>query len=128
MSARVLLVDDNPFDRELAAWALGKIPCPPGPIELICAASWDEARLLLAPGDVDLLLLDYRLPGCTGLEILRTELATRRPRVIVVTGHDDVRTAVATMREGAFDYVPKGLDWSEALTRSVTQALERPAS
>jgi len=128
MSARVLLVDDNPFDRELAAWALRKIPCPPGPIELLCAPSWDEARVLLAPGDIDLLLLDYGLPGCTGLDILRTELTTRHPRVIVVTGHDDVGTAVATMREGAFDYVPKGLDWGDALARSVAQALVQPAS
>ena len=128
MSARVLLVDDNVLDRELATWALRRLPSPPGPIELVCAATWDEARGFLAAGDVDLLLLDYNLPGQTGLEIMRSEPIPGRPRVIMVTGQEDVATAVATMREGAFDYVPKGMDWAETLQRVVTRALEPAAS
>ena len=122
--ARVLYVDDNPLDRELAAWALRRLSTPPGPIELVCARSWDEGRPLLAAGDFDLLLLDLHLPGSTGLEIVRTELAPGHPRVIIVSGKADADTEAAALRAGAHGFVDKGMDWGEALLVAVRSALE----
>jgi DNA-binding NtrC family response regulator len=55
----------------------------------------------------DLVLLDLGLPGKTGQEVLDELAAIERSLVIVVTGDDQLTTAVDCMRRGAFDFVPK---------------------
>lgn len=62
----------------------------------------------------DLVLLDYRLPDGTGLEILPqlTQLESR-PQVILMTGFSDIRTAVRAMKLGAFDYITKPVNPDE---------------
>jgi len=120
----ILLVDDNKFDRELAAWALRSYVMPSP--RLLEAESWDAASPMLAAGGVDLLLLDFNLPRMSGLDILH-ELAGRphRPPVVMLTGQEDVATAVATLRAGAQDYVVKSLDWGPVLGRTVERVIDR---
>lgn len=62
----------------------------------------------------DIILLDYRLPDATGLDII-TELIQieSRPRVILMTGFSDIRTAVKAMKMGAFDYITKPVNPDE---------------
>ena len=56
----------------------------------------------------DLIFLDYSLPGMSGIEILRKIKATHKEiPVVIVSGQEDVSTAVNLLKEGAYDYIVK---------------------
>jgi len=74
----------------------------------------------------DVLITDIRMPGVSGIELLK-EIRDSRPRlpVIVMTAHSDLDSAVAAYRGGAFEYLPKPFDIDHALDlvrRAATQA------
>jgi DNA-binding NtrC family response regulator len=119
--ASVAVVDDDPAQRillrnalESAGWAV--VECATG----------EEA---LARGAAcDLMLLDMRLPGLNGLEVLaRLQQAERPPRVIFLTAYMDLRDAVAAVKGGALDYLEKPVDLDELLT-AVEDALGVPGA
>ena len=85
-----------------------------------------EAFLDAAPTDAPVcLILDHRLPGLSGLELLERLSKTRSDAtVIMMTGHGDVPTAVTAMKLGAFHFVEKPFD-AEALLTAVEEALSR---
>ncbi len=72
------------------------------------ADSAEHAYKVLDTQNVDIVLLDLKLPGASGLEALRTVKA-RRPNavVIIITGYATVSSAVQAMKIGAFDYISK---------------------
>ncbi len=125
MPIRILLIDDNPLDRELALRALRRLPSPPGPAECVCANDWDEAVSHIKDGGFDLLLLDYNLPRVSGLDVLHALRDLDHPPVIMTTGQEDVATAVETLRAGAYDYVTKSVDWGPSLRLAVERVLDR---
>ncbi len=103
----ILIVDDEPQARLAIATALelaGHGTCAE-------AGSLAEARLAIAAREPDLVLLDLTLPDGSG-ETLLGELAAEHPGlpVIVITGINDVATAVRCMRSRAIDYLVKPLD------------------
>src|SRR4051812_31200779 len=59
---------------------------------------------------VDIVLLDYRLPGLSGIQTLERIRATAGPSVVMVTGMGSESIAVEAMRAGAIDYVVKDTD------------------
>jgi DNA-binding NtrC family response regulator len=67
-----------------------------------------EALAYLADGPCDVVLLDVKMPGLGGLEVVRT-LKERRPelRVVLLTGHGSARDAEEGLRLGAFDCLMK---------------------
>lgn len=67
-----------------------------------------EARKVLSNHDIDLLILDVRLPGVNGLDILK-DMKIQYPtmEVVVVSAHGDMDTVIKAMRLGAFDYLRK---------------------
>ena len=75
------------------------------------------------PAPNSCLLIDVRMPGMDGIELL-TRLATRvsSPPVIMMTGHGDVPMAVMAMKLGAVDFIEKPFT-AEALVRSIRDAL-----
>jgi two-component system response regulator FixJ len=80
----------------------------------------DAARL--PPGCV---VVDLRMPGLDGLELIRRIVAAGLPfRTIMITGDADVSLAVEVMKAGAVDFVPKPFD-GPALLAAVRQALSR---
>jgi DNA-binding NtrC family response regulator len=78
------------------------------------ADSADHAFRVLDTTNIDVVLLDLRMPGTGGLEVLR-EIKRRRPEtvVIVITGYATVQSAVQAMKHGAYDYVTKPFNMEE---------------
>jgi len=103
---RVLSIDDDPDDQLILKHALEKRIGPE--LELVAVASPMDGLRQLEESSFDLVLLDYKLPGMTGLEFLR-ELRLRQLEtpVIIVTGRGDERIAVEAMKLGARDYIVK---------------------
>jgi len=117
----VLVVDDDPGVRESFRLILEDhydvTDVPDGPTAL------DVVRT----SAVDLVLLDIRLPGIDGIEVLeRIKALDEGIEVILVTAVKTVRTAVAAMKLGAFDYLTKPFEEDELLSLS-RRALERRA-
>jgi DNA-binding response OmpR family regulator len=77
-----------------------------------------EALRLASGGQYDLLVLDLRLPGMTGLEIVRTlrDRGITTP-ILILTAQDAVDFKVQTLRAGADDYVTKPFAFEELLAR-----------
>ena len=120
MSAeRILIVDDE----KLLRWSLRERLMKEG-YEVIEADSGAAARAVLAQDEADLLLLDYRLPDTTGVELLK-EASRSHPDapVILMTAYSTVETAVEAIKLGAFDYINKPFN-QEALVLIVRKALE----
>ena len=78
--------------------------------------SGEEALKFVDQEQVDVVVLDVRMPGMDGIETLR-QLKKRDPliEVIMLTGHASVEVAVEGMELGAFDYLMKPMDIDELL-------------
>ena len=105
---RILVVDDEPN----MAWLFSQAFA--GDYEIVAASSGEQALELLRCLDIDLIMLDLRLPGADGIDTLR---AARKHGfsgpVIVMTAFGEIKTAVAAMKLGAHDYVTKPFDMDE---------------
>jgi two-component system NtrC family response regulator len=117
--ARILIVDDEASQRDILGGFLRKQG-----YAVRQAASAPDALALLRAEPPDLLLTDVRLPGMSGLDLLREarSLSPDLP-VIVVTAYGNVADAVEAMRAGAVDYVVKPVDLN-ALALRLGKALE----
>jgi len=117
---RILVVDDEPAQRELVGGFLRKQGH-----EVILAASGEEALARVRAAQVDLILSDSRMPGMTGPELL-CEVKALNPEIpfLLITAYGTVETAVAAMKDGAADYLLKPLDLEE-LTVRIDRAAER---
>src|SRR5882672_11262066 len=103
---RVLVVEDNPGDVGIIRDALEEYDRAKFAVEPV--RSTIACREKLTSGSYDLLLLDYSLPGETGLEFLRSMWRPDElPPVIMLTGQGDERVAKDAIRAGAYDYFPK---------------------
>src|SRR5207247_5182662 len=113
------IVDDDPGIRESFRLILDD------KYELIEAGDGRQAIETVRTSEVDLVLLDIRLPEMDGIEVLeRIKALDEQVEVILVTAVKTVRTAVAAMKLGAFDYVTKPFEEDDLLS-VVRRALER---
>ncbi|TBW33790.1 sigma-54-dependent Fis family transcriptional regulator [Siculibacillus lacustris] len=119
-SAKILVVDDDHFTRTLLDGLL-RGRC----LDLRLAETGGQARAAFAAEDFNLVLMDQRLPDANGLDLLR-EFRKIRPRLtaIMITGHADVKDAMAAVREGLFDYRTKPFEDLDDLERVIGKALE----
>ncbi|HEX2920038.1 MAG TPA: hybrid sensor histidine kinase/response regulator [Bacteroidales bacterium] len=120
---RVLIIEDNPGDiiiiRELLK-ATGTC------FTLQNAITLREAISFLNSDSYDIILLDLGLPDSSGIETLKEFLQFDiSPPVIVMTGLDDEDTALASLRQGAQDYLVKNRLNSENILRSIKYSIER---
>ena len=118
---RVALADDNADMREMLRFALERS----GDIEVVAqAADGDEALRAAVEHRPDILLIDLSMPGMEGLapiaEVRRTVPGCR---VIVLSGLDQPRLRELVLREGAAEYLVKGV-----LPREIVQAVRRHAA
>lgn len=111
MSLTILIVDDEPNLPHQLARFLSKHG-----YEVLSAADGHTGLRELQKNTVDLLLLDVRLPGMSGLDLLK-EIRKTDPDlpVVMLTAYGDVQTAVHAMKLGASDYLIKGFDLAELL-------------
>src|SRR5512140_1815507 len=101
---RILIVDDDELMLQLCQSVLRQLP----DVEIILETDGRRATELLGAETFDLLITDLRLPGSSGLEVLRAgRLADPQLAVMVLTGYPSVETAVECMKEGAVDYLVK---------------------
>ena len=117
---RVLIVDDDAASRELLEARLGALNC-----EVAMATDGREALSAISREAPAVVLLDLQMPGMDGMEVLR---ALRQDRidvpVIVITAHGSIESAVAAMKEGAYDFILKPFD-PKHLEIVVRKALDR---
>jgi FixJ family two-component response regulator len=117
---KVFIVDDDPAVRRSTAMVLGAHGIQSVPFETA-----DAFLEQFDPAQRGCVLLDLRMPGMTGEELLKTLRAggVQIP-VIVVTGHGDVPAAVRTMKLGLVDFLQKPVDQS-ILVEAVRTALKQ---
>ena len=117
----VLVVDDEPGVRSSVKMVLD------GVCVVLEASDGPAALEAVRSGDVDVCLLDVRLPGMEGIEVLkRLKRLDTGLEVVLVTAVRTLRTAVEAMKLGAYDYLPKPFS-VEDLRSVVNRALERRA-
>jgi DNA-binding NtrC family response regulator len=98
-----------------------------GRCEVLEAETGAAALELLRTRDVDLVMLDQRMPGEPGIDVLpRVKAADPSTVVVLATAVHDVRTAVEALKRGAYDYITKPFDVDDILML-VERALEKRA-
>jgi two-component system response regulator AtoC len=118
--AKILLVEDEELSRE----SLTKLLKTAG-YAVKGAASGEKAIQLLDTERFDIVVADLFLPDSNGIDILKTVKGNSpQTEVILITGHASAETAVKAMKEGAFDYITKPLNFEE-LQIILTKAAEK---
>ena len=103
---RVLVVDDEKNIRDSLKWL---IKSKGHQVEL--CASGEKAEVMVANTNFDLMLLDVRLPGKDGLQVLEKVVHLQPDlKVIMISAHADLSTAVRATRLGAYDFFEKPLN------------------
>ena len=119
--ARILVADDEPGLREFVTDALEL-----DAHTVVAAKDGREASKLLDERGFDLVITDLKMPGMTGIELLRKVRAEQpEVEVIVMTAHGTVDNAVEAMKLGAFEYLQKPLSGPDELRLLAQRALER---
>lgn len=122
---KILVVDDNPAEQYLLQAVLEGSK----DYRVLKAGDGRAALQQAEQSSPDAVLLDVRLPGLGGMEVLK-ELKESHPRmpVIMITGFTDVPTAVLAIKNGAYNYLTKPFEDNQLL-HNLRQALEpeRPA-
>src|ERR1035437_305162 len=115
MVANILLVEDEPASQELLAFN-----CTQRGYRAIQASDADSAMALINRALPDLILLDWMLPGISGIELarrLRADQRTQNIPIIMLTARTDERDKVMGLESGADDYITKPFSPRELMAR-----------
>ena len=119
MRIRILLVNDDP-----AVLAALNRMAKDGTRELVTVADVGQAVARLEQDDIDVCVTDIDLPGTDGFAVLEAARRRRPPvPVIVLTGHGNIRDAIAALRMGASDFLSKPFH-STALEDSLSRVVD----
>lgn len=115
MQAHILIIEDEPAIREMIAFALRTQSYQP-----ICVQDGKEALQAIADKIPDLILLDWMLPGMSGIELVkrfRKEEKTKDVPIIMLTAKGEEADRLTGFEQGADDYVVKPFSARELLAR-----------
>jgi len=113
---RVLITDDEKNIRLTISRALENL----GNIEIETALNGEDAIQKLINSSFDLLLLDIKMPGMNGLDVI--DIITEKNinvKIVVISAHGTIDTAVQAMKKGAVDFIEKPFTPDEI--RSIVQ-------
>jgi two-component system phosphate regulon response regulator PhoB len=122
MTAQILVVEDEPGIQELIAVNLSRAGH-----QVQLAADAESAQKLVRATLPDLILIDWMLPGMTGIDltrIFRSEPRTQDVSIIMLTARDEERDKITGLESGADDYISKPFSPRELLAR-ITAVLRR---
>ncbi len=107
--ARLLIVDDELIMREsLAGWLQRDGH------EVVTAASGEEALIKIKETRFDILLVDIKMEGISGLEVLKNvKESDPDTAVVMITAYGSIQTAIEAIKKGAYDYLLKPFDPNE---------------
>ena len=118
LRAKILVVDDEAAVRE----SLQEILILDG-YDVELAESGESAINAVRTAEYDLLLLDIRMPGMSGIDVLRqVNQLSPETKVIMLTAHGTVETAIEALRHGAHDYILKPVT-AQSILSSVARGL-----
>ncbi|MCK9985843.1 MAG: two-component system, OmpR family, phosphate regulon response regulator PhoB [Azoarcus sp.] len=115
MAANILLVEDEPAIQELIAANLGRAGH-----HVVRAGDAETAQRIVRDALPDLVLLDWMLPGMSGIELarrLRADERTRAIPIIMLTARGEEQDKVAGLEMGADDYITKPFSPRELVAR-----------
>lgn len=115
MRGRILIVDDEPAIRAMLSLTLREAG-----YECLEAEDTDQARVKILADPPDLILLDWMLPGVSGVEFarrLRHEHLTRHIPIIMLTARTEEEDKIRGLDTGADDYITKPFSTRELLAR-----------
>jgi DNA-binding NtrC family response regulator len=119
VTARILVVDDE----RMVRWGLRQALEKAGYL-VEEASTGAEALEVFGRETPDMVLLDYKLPDRSGLDVMRAMRKTApRVPVLMITAHASIGGAVEAMKEGAYDYVSKPFEVEDVI-QTVARALE----
>ncbi|NVJ93217.1 MAG: phosphate regulon transcriptional regulator PhoB [Methylocystaceae bacterium] len=124
MNPLVLIVEDEPPLAELVRYNLDKEN-----FRTLCVGDGEEAMLLVEEEEPDLIILDWMLPGLSGIEVcrrLRERKATRSLPIIMLTARGEESDRIRGLDSGADDYIVKPFSPNELVARA--KAVLRRAS
>ena len=111
----ILVVEDEAPIRELLRFALARAE-----FRVVEAESAQDARLRIADQRPDLILMDWMMPGVSGIELtreLKSQATTRDIPVIMVTARAEEEDAIRGLNVGCDDYVSKPFSYPELIAR-----------
>lgn len=116
----VLIVEDDGLSRDFLSSCMESKG-----LAVVAAANGDEALEILHSGSFRLIVTDLKLPGMSGVDILKkVQREHAETDVIVITGYGSVEAAVECMKQGAFDFLLKPVSKAR-LESLVDRVLER---
>jgi two-component system, NtrC family, response regulator AtoC len=119
VSKTILICDDDQGMRDTIGAILKR------DYRVLTVSSGEAALTLMKEEDVDLILLDVRLPGISGFDVLRIVKENYSlVECIMISAINEVETAVQAMKHGAYHYITKNFDYDE-LRSLVRNACER---
>lgn len=116
----VLIVDDEKNIRLTLSIAIENMG-----LEIDTAMNGEEALIKLSQKDFGLMLLDLKMPGMDGMEVLKKTVDIRPDiRVIIITAHGTIESAVDAMKLGAVDFIQKPFS-PEQIRELVLKVIDR---
>ncbi|MBF0303074.1 MAG: response regulator [Desulfamplus sp.] len=117
---KILVIDDEPSLREGARRILSKMN-----FEVFLASKGEDGLEVIDKEPIAIVLLDMKMPGMDGMEVLKCIMALERGIiVIVITGYATVETAIEAMQRGAYNFIPKPYQ-PDQLRIAVSRAREK---